>query len=308
MTTWGNIKLITCQKIFATQGSTIPNDSTTRDYLAAMPGACNEALQLLATAGKFITKHLNIAHNPINNLLSGTDKIVAMERGVQIFESERARSYFFEYFGEGKYTISVDGVEVISEDISSKKGYSEVRGLIANPEDKKVTLAIYSNYPLAIKNIALYSADFPSADEVPTYAEKVRYNLREYVDDFYLLSNKDIYYEGGADVSRYVRTSDYFEEGNSVLVLDRDTPGNFRVYYKAYPQQITEDTPDDYVLSVDPEVATLIPLYIASQIYKDDDNALATTYRNEFEVAFERLKDSVSTPSSERFTSESGWV
>lgn len=308
MTTWGDLKLIICQKIFATQGSTIPNDSTTRDYLAAMPGATNEALQLLSTAGKFITKHLNIAHNPIKNLLTNTDRIVAMERGVQVFEAEKARSYFFEYFGEGKYTVSIDGVIQIEEDISSKRGYSEVRGLITNPEDKNVVLTIYSNYPLAIKNIALYSADFPSVDEVPTFAEKVRYNLKEYVDDFYILSTEDIYYEGGSDVSRYVRTSDYFEEGNSVLVLDRDTPGNFRVYYKAYPHQITEDTPDDYVLSVDPEVATLIPLYVASQIYKDDDNTIATAYRNEFEVAFERLKDSVSTPSAEKFTSESGWI
>lgn len=308
MITWGNIKLIVCQKIFATQGNTIPNDSTTRDYLAAMPGATNEALQLLATAGKFITKHLNIAHNPVRNLLANTDRIIAMERGVQIFEADGARSYFFEYFGDGKYEVSVDGVVVISENISSKRGYSEVRGLIENPDDKKAVLTIYSNYPLAIKNIALYSADFPSAEEVPTFAEKVRYNLKEYVDDFYMLSTEDIYYEGGADISRYVRTSDYFEEGNSVLVLDRDTPGNFRVYYKAYPQQITEDTPDDYELSVDPEVGTLIPLYVASQIYKDDDNSLATVYRNEFEVAFERLRDSVSTPSAEKFTSESGWI
>lgn len=187
MTTWGNIKLITCQKLFATQGNTIPNDSTTRDYLAAMPGACNEALQLLSTAGKFITKYLNIAHNPIKNLLTGTNRITAMERGVKVFEADGARSYFFEYFGEGKYTISVDGTEIAEEEISSKRGYSEVRGLIANPEDKHVVLTIYSNYPLAIKNIALYSADFPSAEEVPTYAEKVRYNLKEYVDDFIYL-------------------------------------------------------------------------------------------------------------------------
>lgn len=128
------------------------------------------------------------------------------------------------------------------------------------------------------------------------------------VDDFYMLSTEDIYYEGGADVSRYVRTSDYFQEGNTVLVLDRDTPGNFKIYYKAYPQNITLDTTDDTVLSIDPEVAALMPLYMASQLYKDDDNSIATSYRNEFEVAFGRLKDNVNTPSAERFTSESGWI
>jgi hypothetical protein len=105
-----------------------------------------------------------------------------------------------------------------------------------------------------------------------------------------------------------MRTSDYFQEGNTVLVLDRDTPGNFRVYYKAYPQKITQETGDDEVLSIDDEVAPLLCLYMASQLYKEDDNSIATTYRNEFEVGFERLKDRASTPSSERFTSESGWI
>ena len=93
-----------------------------------------------------------------------------------------------------------------------------------------------------------------------------------------------------------------------MLVLDRDTPGNFRVYYKAYPPTITDTTPDDEELAIDNEVYPLLCLYMASQLYKDDDIAISTTYRNEFEVGFERLRDSVSTPSAEVFTSESGWI
>lgn len=308
MSTWGDIKLTTFMKMFAANGSSIPTDSSATDYAAAMPSAANEALQMLATAGKFIIKSINIAHNPVRNLLTGTDKIFSMERGIFSFEADGVRSLFFEYFGSGRYEVRVDGVTLFDEPLSKSQGYSEVRRLVPNENDKRVELLIYSDYPLAVKNVALYSANFESDEEVPTYAEKVRYNLKEMVDDFYMLSTEDIYYEGSADVSRYVRTSDYFQEGNTVLVLARNIPGNFKVYYKAYPQAITLDTPDDTELSVDPEVAALMPLYMASQIYKDDDNAIATTYRNEFEIAFERLKKSVSTPSSERFTSESGWV
>ena len=47
---------------------------------------------------------------------------------------------------------------------------------------------------------------------------------------------------------------------------------------------------------------------MASQLYKDDDNGIATSYRNEFEVAFERLKANNVSPSAEKFTSESGWI
>lgn len=308
MVTWHDIKLTTFQKMFSANGDSIPTDTSARDYEAAMPSAANEALQMLSTAGKFIIKSIDIAHNPVKNLLTGTDHIKSMERGEMTFEADGVRSLFFEYYGVGTYDVYVGDAITMSGILEGKRGYSSIKFLVPNETDEKVVLKIKSRFPLAVKNVALYSADFETDEDVPTFAEKVRYYLKEMVDDFYQLSTEDIYYEGDSDITRYVRTSDYFQEGNTVLVLDRDTPGNFKVYYKAYPQQITLQTPDDTVLSIDPEVAALMPLYMASQIYKEDDNAIATAYRNEFETAFARLKDSVSTPSSEKFTSESGWI
>lgn len=307
-TTWGNIKLIALQKMFAADGTSIPNDTSTVDYIASMPGAANEALQLIATAGKFIKKTIAIAHNPVDNLLSNGDHIHSMERGTITFEADAARSMYFEYYGTGTYSVTVAGVELLSGSLSSTQKYTEFRKLIPNVGDAKVVLTFTSSYPFAVKNVALYSADFPTDDDVQTFAEKVRYKLTDLADDFYLLDEASLIYEGDADVSRYTQTSDYFQEGNTVLLLDRDTPGNFIVQYKAYPPAITTSTADDYELSLDDEVVPLIPLYIASQLYKDDDNGIATTYRNEFEVAFSRLKDTITPPSLERFTSESGWI
>jgi len=308
MVTWHEIKLITLQKLFSANGSTIPDDVSTRDYIAAMPGAANEGLQLLSTAGKFIIKSIDIAHNPIKNLITNGQHIFSQERGNIVFQTDGARSFYFEYFGAGTYTIKVGDTESEPVELENLTGYASVKGLISNADDEQVTITFTSVYPLAVKNVALYSADFPTDDDVPTFAEKVRYNLKEMASDFYQLATEDIYYEGDADVSRYVRTSDYFQEGNKVLVLDRDTPGNFKIYYNAYPSKITLETTDDTELAIDDEVVPLLCLYMASQLYKDDDNAIATTYRNEFEVGFERLRTSVSTPSAERFTSESGWI
>jgi hypothetical protein len=48
-------------------------------------------------------------------------------------------------------------------------------------------------------------------------------------------------------------------------------------------------------------------MYMASQLYKDDDNSISTVYRNEWEVAFERLSQNSNAPHKEEFTSESGW-
>lgn len=308
MYTWKDIKVITLQKMFAAEGSVIPNDESVKDYIAGMPGAANEALQMLATVGKFIIKTIDIAHNPVKNLLSDGAKIVSQERGTIKFSADGARSMYFECFGVGTYSVKIDDEEVASGELTSKHGYSPYKAHIPNAYDKKVVLEIASSYPLAVKNVALYSADFESLEDIQPFSEKVRYNLRELAPDFYALDSKSIYFEGDESNVRYLQTTDFFQEGDKVLVLDRDVPGNYKIYYKAYPQQITEDTLDSEVLSIDDEVAPLLPLYMASQLYKDDDNGIATSYRNEFEVAFERLKANNVSPSAEKFTSESGWI
>lgn len=49
---WKEIQLTALQKMFAAEGESIQyTDSTQREYLAAMPAAANEAVQLLLAAG-----------------------------------------------------------------------------------------------------------------------------------------------------------------------------------------------------------------------------------------------------------------
>lgn len=308
MATWLDIKKRSLQKMFSTEGDSIPQTTATRDYLAAMPGACNEALQLLSTAGKFVIKSIEIAHNPVKNLLVKGEYIDSIERGTMTFEAKSARSCYFEYFGACTYDISVDGVEFVSGELSSTTNYTPFKRLIDNPNDKEVKITLTSDYPLAVKNVAMYSASFPSNEAVQSYAEKIKYDMRKLAPDFYALTNDAIIFEGGKDVARYIQSSDFFKEGNKVLVLDRNQAGNYTVYYKAYPVEITSETSDDYELPIDPEVAALIPLYIASELYKEDDISIATQCRNAFEVGREALMDAQPAPSSERFVDESGWI
>jgi len=313
MGTWRDIKLRTLQKMFATNnGSTnIPTDNNTREYLSAMPGAANEALQMLATAGKFIIKCIDIAHIPVRNYASQGEKIRTVEFGDISYDADKIHSVYYEFMGKGTLTIKIGDEETEEEFDSTENGshgFVPVKKLVDNPDNLKVTFTFHSDYPLSVKNFAMYIANYASADDVQPFSENIRYNLPDLAPDYYMVDLEHVIYEGDADISRYKATSDFFQEGFKVLVLPRDIPGNYKVYYKAYPQEITLETPDEEVLSLDPEVEALLPLYMASQLYKDDDAGISTVYRNEFEVAFERLKDSVSAPSSERFTSESGWI
>ena len=308
MATWLDIKFRTMNKMFASKGTEIPNDSSSVDYLAAMPGACNEALSMLATTGKFIIKSIQIAHNPVRNLLTDGKRILSSEREPIEISASGARSLYVEVLGNVTMSIYIDGFLAESESISSKTHYSPIRKLIASEGPQTVVVKFESSYPMAIKNFALYGATFESADDVPTFAEVCKYDLSQLADSFYMLTTDPIIYEGSEHTARYMQTSDYFEEGDKVLCLNRDMPGNFTIYYRAYPQKITASTPDDYVLEVDPEVEALIPLYMASQIYKDDDQAIAMSYLNQFETGLSRLQDANRPPSSAEFTSESGWI
>lgn len=91
------------------------------------------------------------------------------------------------------------------------------------------------------------------------------------------------------------------------LIFPKDYEGTFKIYYDAKPELITLTTEDTAVIDLPDDAAVLLPLYIASQLYKDDDITIATYYRNEFEAAFERLKNPVRHGGKECFSSVTGW-
>ena len=69
-------------------------------------------------------------------------------------------------------------------------------------------------------------------------------------------------------------------------------------YDKTIIDRIDKDTKDDYKLTISEDACVLIPLYIASQLYKDDDISQATAYRNEFEVGLQDLYRNIETQES----------
>lgn len=294
--TWRDIKLATLQKMYAAEGSEIIQDASTQDYLAGMPYAANEGLMRLSTAGKFIVKSIVLNHMPSKNLVSKNDN--------QIYSADGAKSYYFQYSGIGTATITTDDGSVVL-DLDAYGTFKEYKGNIVNTTNGKVTISFASNYPSTIKNLALYADAFPTDADVPKYGDYVTYDLRELVDDFYSLFDNSICYRGG-EKDIYLSTSDYYRESDHLLVLPKEKSGMYTIYYNAYPGQITITTDDDYVMTVDPEIIVLLPLYMASQLFKDDDPGIATTLRNEFEVGLDSLVNTSRHSGKEYFTSE--WV
>ena len=133
--------------------------------------------------------------------------------------------------------------------------------------------------------------------------EALTVNLEYEVPDYWRMGNMEVYKlmddtpEPVDGVALY---------GGKYLVFPAEYEGDFEFFYDAKPTTITLSTPDSKKIDLPDDAVVLLPLYIASQLYKDDDNAIATMYRNEFETAFERLTNP-RTVTREKFSSYTGW-
>lgn len=96
--------------------------------------------------------------------------------------------------------------------------------------------------------------------------------------------------------------------GETVVRLPDDTPGSMvRICYDAQPPEITADTADDTLMPLRPDQNALIPLYMAGELYKDDDLTTATYYMNEFESRLAGLVPAETGIRGGAFSSVTGW-
>ena len=181
--TWKDIKLITLQKMFSADGNNIPNDDSTKDYIAGMPHVANEGLLMICTSKHPILKHVDLTE-----------------------------------------------------------------------------------------------------EEGQVIGERRVYDVGEVVDDFYQFYPEVYYTENERE-----RACDFYTEAHSVFSVPANRKGVYTVYYYSYPEEITPSTRDDYEMKSPKDVLAILPLYMASQLYKEDDNGIATSLRNEFEVALDRV-------------------
>lgn len=109
-----------------------------------------------------------------------------------------------------------------------------------------------------------------------------KYNLPKLIDKFKRIH--EISYDGNNILN-------YHTEGNNVLVIKNWSDGNITIYYESYLDRITNETSNNYKIDLDNQLLSLIPLYIAGELYKDDDISMATQYLNEFMSQVNTLKD-----------------
>lgn len=120
----------------------------------------------------------------------------------------------------------------------------------------------------------------PKTVETETAEGVTDLSLKELAENFLSLRENEVFLNGR-------HTDGYTLIGGERMLLYGI--GKWIIGYNAYPQKITQATDKDYVLDVPEDAAVLLPLYIAAELYKDEDPQTAAIYRNEFEAGREAL-------------------
>ena len=119
-----------------------------------------------------------------------------------------------------------------------------------------------------------------------------RIRMREAAADYRALEAGELYRE--TEREGFGPAEAWSVEGTDTLVLPADEAAVYTVYYQAYAPLLTASTPDSQELGVPREVSELVPLYIGSQLYREDDIQISTQMLNEFEVGLSRLQQAAS--------------
>jgi len=314
--TWGQIKLESIKKMFLNNDNIyekdlrkMKNDNKYKIYINGMAQAANEGIAECVKRGRPFIKTFEFTQRPIENSL-GNHFETKYYLGDEIsFQSENATAYYFEVDSKAivdVYYLDNDNVWTLQKTIENKESqpgkFTAYKDYSANIGIKLVfrgtSVYSYRNVALYLRN---YEAKTDDISYIPDYKPYYIYDIDTLIPDFYKIDK--LYFENYSH--ELINRTDYILEDGHTLVIDDKLIGNFIMKYQSYPVKIDDETDDDDEIDLPEEVACILPLYIASQLYKDDDIALATAYRNEFEVAVQNLyprKDDT------KFVSKTGWI
>lgn len=297
--TWGDIQILAIKKMFLNNVpllvSDLPDMRTDRKYqlyLNAMPEAANEGLLRLMSKGKPLVKKYTLTYDVPDDIFDYQSFNTSYVKDTDlIINGIVSHAYYFEINNDAIIKIQKLDTEWVTiqtiNHIASVAGSYEVyKGLIDNTEEKEIRIIFEANeYLYSVRNIALYNVKFKTEEEIFNNTKKQRYDLKELIADFYTVMSVE--YEKEERKGQY--NSDYTLEEDGILIIDSKRKGNFIITYKAYPTKITLNTQDSYKFTIPSEMIAILPLYIVSQLYKDDDISQATQYRNEFEIELENI-------------------
>lgn len=177
------------------------------------------------------------------------------------------------YANEGVTILEDDSTEEYLNAMPGKANEAMLQlSLVGRPLVKEAVIAVGVENEKAVVTLA-------------EGAGKLTVHLKEYLPNFRAV-HQMLLYSGGI----LADAEEFRVLGDDLLVLPADIVGSYTLWYKAYPEKVSRDTADEVELDVNEECASLVPIYMAAELYKDDDLALATVLRNEYEDGLQKIR------------------
>lgn len=146
-------------------------------------------------------------------------------------------------------------------------------------EDEDIALRLPFIYNLAYKELAMTKKIVATKtySEIPDEQKQDRYTPYSLPSDLYQIKNVVTLDEDNKPIN-----ADYYIIQNKIYINDNSNGKTIIEYYK-YPQEINEETTDDFYLEIDEDVQGILPYKVADDILKTDPSADYTAFATEYQ-------------------------
>lgn len=280
--TYRELKLFSMQKMFH-DITELAENSVTKPYLEKMPYVASCAVTRVATMGFAKKKSVQITKiaiaNMIKNSKDGDIPYTVTEKDV-VFEAKSGKAYYFECAGKGRAEIFAGEKKVKTVSFDTNAVFAKFKGIIENEKGLFVKIVFKAGEPYLVRNPAVYNADFAKDEDVFENGEYAKYDLKKLTADFFSFDSGRFVEEKCTEAVNSFRFC-----GDGEIEIKNSASGSWNVPYLAYPTVINEETEDNEIIDLPYELCMILPFYIASELYLEEDSALAVGWRNKFEAS-----------------------
>ena len=124
----------------------------------------------------------------------------------------------------------------------------------------------------------------------PRPTENILEDIKEYMKDNEI---ENYLYTEVIQHTYIKRDNLLFEEQDGKLYIDKRFIDRnsliLTIKYRIIPERFTTTTPWNTLIDLPYNICSIVPLYLASELYKDDDISMSTAYRNQFEAELDYI-------------------
>lgn len=189
-----------------------------------------------------------------------------------------------------KMFLNKDAITVADlPDLVDDRNYSTYINMA--PDVMNELMVILNNRVLInIDTLTINLEDTELADYIQDDHTAWVFNIAQYMEDNEI---ENYLYTEVIQHTYIKRDNLLFEEQDGKIYIDKRFMDRnsltLTIKYRIIPERFTTATPWNTLIDLPYNICSIVPLYLASELYKDDDISLSTAYRNQFETELDYI-------------------